>query len=80
MFDMSTSGTIFKVTAQNCKEWADLANNDGYERLLEVVANAARNGNYSVVIDKISPDSKSKLSDAGFLVVKCFNGWRVHWQ
>lgn len=76
---MKNNGVMFKVTAKNCKEWADAANDDAYDSVLERITKAAREGKYNIVIDNLSDGSKSKLEDNGFMVVAFAGDWQVSW-
>ena len=71
---------IFKVTAKNCKELADKANDDTYSELLERIVANAREGHYDITC-KLSNAAKSRLEAEGFLIVSCAgDSWRVSWQ
>ena len=61
--------TMFRVTAANCKQWADLVNKDKYGVLLEEIATEARAGKYTMYYNDLPEVFKDKLEADGFTVV-----------
>lgn len=76
---MSNGRTMFKVTAQNCKEWADTANDDAHDDVLEQIIKAAHEGKYNIIIENLSEKSKHKLEENGFNVTKYADDWHINW-
>lgn len=62
--------TMFRVTAANCKQWANAANDDKYGALLEEIATEARAGKYFMYYNDLPDVFKDKLEADGFAVTK----------
>jgi hypothetical protein len=57
---------MFRVTAQNCKQWANEANEDKYIMILEEIAVEARAGKYSMYYNELSDIFITRLKADGF--------------
>lgn len=69
--NMSDSGgTMFNVTAKNCKDWADTVNKNKFSVLLTEIAERARAGKYMVRVRNLSKEFEKKLTDRNFIVTK----------
>ena len=74
--------TMFRVTAANCKQWADEVNSDKYSALLEEIATEARAGKYFMYYTALPDTFRDKLDSDGFRVTvdKLDNVALISWQ
>lgn len=62
-------GVMFKITAKTCKKWADNVHKEALSDLLNKIAEAAKRGKYSIVVDGLSEEAVKLLTEDGFMLV-----------
>jgi len=65
-----SSGTMFNVTAKNCKDWADTVNKNKFSTLLTEIAEKSRSGKYMLKVRNLPESFKDELIKRNFIVIK----------
>jgi hypothetical protein len=77
--EIRRDGVMFKLTAKTCKKWADDAHKEAFSDLLSDIASAARQGKYSLLVDKLSDKANELLTADGFMILQQGKKFLISW-